>query len=288
VPPENDLLEFEDIPYPYPEKSVTVAGVRAVYVDEGSGPPVLFLPAAGRGLTHDAKLYAPLVKAGYRVLGVDLPGWGKSEKPDVTYSIEWYLHWIEHFLAALSISRVALVGNSMGGLLAALLAARHPALVSGAMLVAPAGGPVPFVRRQVASFFLAEGRLLEPSPNKWRLAMSQYFHNVVPDLEELVRRAIAISRGKGWPAYCRALSRGARAALAWDLVPSLGSIQCPVLLLWGREDRVCPVSWVKIFEPRIPRVRVRVIEGCGHFPSIERPLDVERELLSWLGSEVKA
>src|SRR4051794_8836054 len=96
------ILDFEDVPYPYPEKSVTAAGVRAVYIDEGRGErPIVFLPAAGRSLTHDAKLYPALLDAGERVVGVDLPGWGKSEKPDATYSVEWYAHWIESFLKTL-------------------------------------------------------------------------------------------------------------------------------------------------------------------------------------------
>ena len=148
-------MEFEDVPYPYSERSVTAADVRVTYVDEGSGLPILFLPAAGRGLTHDAKLYPGLLAKGLRVVGVDLPGWGKSEKPDATYSVEWYLHFLEKFLDALKLERFVVVGNSMGGLLAALLAGRRED-VRGAVLFAPAGGPIPFVKRQVANYLVGE------------------------------------------------------------------------------------------------------------------------------------
>jgi 4,5:9,10-diseco-3-hydroxy-5,9,17-trioxoandrosta-1(10),2-diene-4-oate hydrolase len=284
----SEPLEFEDVPYPYPERSVTAAGVRAVYIDEGEGVPVVFLPAAGRGLTHDAKLYPVLRAAGRRVVGVDLPGWGKSEKPDATYSVEWYLHWIESFLDAALPGEVVLAGNSLGGLLAAMLASRLHDRVKGAALVAPAGGPVSFVKRQVALYMVSESRLRDANPTRWRLAMSQYFHRPIPELEELVARGLSISRGKGWPLYCRALARGAKAALSWDLVPHLARIRCPVLLLWGREDRVCPVSWVETFEPELARARVRIIEGCGHFPAIERPEDTAKHLLEWLREEVVA
>ncbi|MBI3724011.1 alpha/beta hydrolase [bacterium] len=279
-------MEFEDVRYPYAEKTVAAAGVNVVAIDEGKGEPaVVFLPAAGRGLTHFEKVYAPIIAAGHRVIGVDLPGWGKSEKPDATYSIEWYLHWLERFLRALDLERAVLVGNSMGGILAALHAERHPE-TPGVALLAPAGGPQPFLKRQIASYALSEAQLLSVGPRRWRIAVSQNFHNPIPELEEIVRRGLAISKGKGWPAYCRALSRGARAALGFDLVPHLDKIRCPVLLLWGREDRMCPASWATIFAPRLARARVRVIEGCGHFPSIERPEETERELLSWLREDV--
>jgi pimeloyl-ACP methyl ester carboxylesterase len=278
-------VEFEDVPYPYAEKTVTAAGIKVVYIDEGSGLPILFLPAAGRGLTHDAKLYPGLLKSGHRVIGVDLPGWGKSEKPDATYSVEWYLHFLEHFLAALNLKKVVVVGNSLGGLLAALLAGRHKD-TAGAVLIAPAGGPIPFVKRQVASYLVGESRIRDSSPRQWRLAMGQYFHRPIPELEVLVERGLQISQGKGWPLYCRALSRGAKAALSYDLVPHLSKIDAPVLLLWGREDRVCPVSWVELFEPWLQRKRIEVLEGCGHFPSIERSEEVEKLISDWIREEL--
>lgn len=282
-------LEFEDVPYPLPEKTVTVDGVRAVYVDEGKGSlPLVFLPAAGRSLTHDAKLYPAFLEAGSRVVSVDLPGWGKTDKPDVTYSVEWYLHWLDLFLRALQLEQVVLVGSSLGGLLAAMLAARHPEKVRGAALLAPAGGPVSFVKRAVAKLFLEESVLLHPTERTVRMGLGQYFHAPVPELEELVTRALAVSRGKGWPAYCRALSRGAKAALAWELAPHLRDVRAPVLMLWGREDRVCPVEWADLFRSKLARSRVSVFEACGHFPSIERPEDVKRELTRWLREEVAA
>ncbi len=277
--------EFDQILYPYPERTVEAAGVRTIYVDEGEGTPLVFLPAAGRGLTHDAKLYGPLLAAGHRVVGVDLPGWGKSEKPDVSYSIEWYAHWIERFLSAAGASRCVLVGSSMGGLLAALLASRLPDVL-GAALIAPAGGPIPFVKRQVASFFVSEARLRDVSERGLRLAMNQYFHRPIPELEALVARGLSIARGEGWPLYCRALSRGAKAAIAYDVLPHLAAIRCPVLLLWGREDRVCPVSWAEAFERRLARRRTHIIDGCGHFPSLERPDEVELALATWLRDDL--
>jgi 4,5:9,10-diseco-3-hydroxy-5,9,17-trioxoandrosta-1(10),2-diene-4-oate hydrolase len=283
-----EILEFEDVPYPYAEKSVVAAGVGCVYVDEGEGKrPVVFLPAAGRSLTHDAKLFPELRASGERVVGVDLPGWGKSEKPDATYSVEWYAHWVEHFLRAIGVERCVLVGSSLGGLIAGLLASRHPQLVAGAALVAPAGGPVSFVKRSVAKLFLDEKVLLHPSERAVRSGIGQYFHKPVPELEVIVQRALAVSRGKGWPAYVRAVSRGGRSAIETDLVPHLATVACPVLLVWGREDRVCPVEWADLFAKHIARARVRVLEGCGHFPSIERSADVARELVAWLREEVK-
>jgi 4,5:9,10-diseco-3-hydroxy-5,9,17-trioxoandrosta-1(10),2-diene-4-oate hydrolase len=280
-------LEFEDVPYPYAEKAVTVAGVRTVYIDEGENDrTLLFLPAAGRSLTHDQALYPALIESGERVVAVDLPGWGKSEKPDASYSLEWYLHWVEHFVHVLGLGRLVLVGSSLGGLLAALFAARFQEEVVGTALVAPAGGPIPFVKRNVARLLLEERMLLHPTPRAVRTALGQYFLKPIPEFEEIVARALAISRGKGWPLYCRALSRGGRSALAADIVPHLGAIACPVLLLWGQEDRVCPVEWVELFRSRLARARVRVLESCGHFPQIERSNDVRRELLSWLREEV--
>ena len=108
-------------------KTIALSGVKVHYVEAGQGPVVLLLHGLGSSLDTWRRNVEPLADAGFTVLAPDLPGHGDSEKPDaLDYGPRTAVDFTGQFLSALGVERASLVGNSAGGLVAALFALENP------------------------------------------------------------------------------------------------------------------------------------------------------------------
>ena len=173
---------------------------------------------------------------------VDLPGRGLDE--------------LERWLADRLEPRAALVGHSLGGLLAARVAARRPDLVDRLVLIAPAGLPG---RRAVGHAFPLAHALARVRP---RFAPM------------LLRDALRAGPLGLWA--------GARAAVTTDVRDELEHIRAPTLLVWGEHDRLVPASNAAAWAEALPDARVELIPRAGHVPMLERPEEVSRLLREFL------
>jgi pimeloyl-ACP methyl ester carboxylesterase len=153
----------------------------------------------------------------YTVYVVDLPGFGAMYKYADQFSIHKAPEWLRALLTALSIERAYIVGHSMGGLIAALFAARWPEFAPKIVLAAPA---IDLSRKSVRSFFLPLGR--------------QVFYTHPRFLPTLVRDSVR--------AGVHTLLTAARELLTMDIDRELADITSPCLLVWGDRDPLVPVS----------------------------------------------
>ncbi len=265
---EPTVTGFRDIPYPFEENWISVGGVRTCWVEEGDGVPVLLLCPAGRGLLHYRELFG--LRSRRRFIAVDLPGWGKADKPDVSYNQDYYVDWLRQFVDALGVDRPHLVGNSMGGQLAARLLAADPSCARSLSLIAIPGN-IAWWRRFLMPLFLSQRTIRNMRPWQFRRAMRQNFYRWPARAEEIVAKGVELSRGPDWPDYARCLARCLRTALAQDIAPVLARLGGPVLFIWGKQDRVCPVAALPALAARVADARSCVLEECGHFPPVERP-----------------
>ena len=119
---------------PLPElRSATVFGQKICYYDIGSGPPLVLV----HGLGGDADQWAfcfEALSASHRVIALELLGFGRSDKPPITYRIAGFVEVLERFLAALGIARASLVGHSLGGWIVAAFALQFPRQVDRLVL----------------------------------------------------------------------------------------------------------------------------------------------------------
>jgi pimeloyl-ACP methyl ester carboxylesterase len=106
------------------EKTIDVKGIKTSYMEEGTGAPVVFVHGLG-GYKENWETNVPVFGERHRAIALDLPGYGRSEKPDVPYGPEFFASFVGKFMKALGVPRAHLVGNSMGGHLS-LAAARTP------------------------------------------------------------------------------------------------------------------------------------------------------------------
>src|ERR1044072_2879802 len=119
-------------------KETTVFGQKIHYVEAGAGPTVILLHGLG-GSTQIWQLNIPAFAEKYHVVVPDQIGFGKSDKPLVNYRIRTYVDFLDQFCKQLKIERATLVGNSMGGWIAAMFTASFPDRVDKLVLVDAAG-----------------------------------------------------------------------------------------------------------------------------------------------------
>src|SRR5919107_1578841 len=125
-------------PAPQPAKELVVFGQKIRYVEAGSGPAVVLLHGMGGNSTNWA-FNTPALAQKFRVIVPDQVGFGQSDKPPINYRIGTYVDFLDKFLAELKVERATLVGNSMGGWVAALYTLKYPSKVERLVLVDAAG-----------------------------------------------------------------------------------------------------------------------------------------------------
>jgi pimeloyl-ACP methyl ester carboxylesterase len=225
---------------------------RIHYIVAGSGTPVVLLHALGMdGLVW--RSYITALARHYRVYAIDLLGFGDSDRPDVDYSTILQAKVVHDFLDAEQLQQVDLVGVSMGGLVALHVARLYPERVRR-LIVADAPGvydrnvrhPPEFLPQdaeQVAEF----QRLMTPKP----YSMPRFV------VRDMVRRL----RQQDWVVQRVVKSR----RTGRDFLDGhLQNVNMPVLLLWGEQDALTPLSWGVAAHRQLPHSELVILGGCGH------------------------
>ena len=253
----------------------TVDGVRVRYVRRGSGPPVVLLHGIASSIYSWAAVIPPLA-TGHDVIALDLPGFGGSDIPSV-HSADQYPRVLRGFLDGLGLTRVTLVGHSLGGAVASAFAASEPGRVERLVLVDSAGfnlSPAdrPWLLRALG--WPGAAALVDVLPLRRPLVamgLRQVFHDdarvtperveeylgplVRPDATRFMARLLAIQRPLGLP-------------------EAIGRIRAPTLVVWCEQDEWVPLEHADRFVAAIPGARKAVIGGCGHMPQEERPTEL--------------
>jgi pimeloyl-ACP methyl ester carboxylesterase len=264
-------------------------GAKLSYIDIGQGEPaVLFVH--GLGAQWQVWLTAlPSVADRMRAIAVDLPGFGRSEAASGAVSMRGYAELLERFCERLGLDRLIVVGNSMGGFIAAELALIAPRLVAGLVLIDAAGMvPTQFERARAIPFLHAmvllgarvgaASRKIAARPGLRKAALNLVIHDPARLPADLTYKALLAPPGPS--------TRDALAAsfsyLSHEWGEELRRIGCPTLIVWGEGDTLIPVRHAWEYAERIPHARVLTIPGAGHLPMIEQPERFDSALLEFL------
>lgn len=277
------------------QQNTIVNGRRLSYADVGVGQDAVLLlhGLAGSWRWWEGAI-APLSES-RRVIAVDLPGFGDSEK-GVTQDVGSVVRGLESLCDQLELGVVDVVGHSLGTLLACELAAQTPDRVRRLTLT---GGPIISLLRLfssplatlrerpvVANFIieaLTAGIPIPPPVQRviannallrW-LALSPYVAHATSLSPEI---AAVMLKGAGAPGVFPALRHGFR----HDGLPVFQSVKHPTLVIAGRMDRIAPVQDVDEFATQEAVQRVVLLDDCGHCPMLEQPEVFNRELLAFL------
>lgn len=253
------------------------------------GPPLVLVHGTPGSLLDWTALLAELERAGLdrprEVLTLDLVGHGVTRERAGPYSFELGGRWIEAFLEALDLWDVTLVGQSYGGEMVWRAALDRPERVGRVVLIAsagyerPPGGFLPEEQAMRTNPLARLGHLLN-SPARVRTALAPHYVDGVPQAR--VREVYLLcENAENWRAMVD-LARDENGTRQGEL-PRLSQ---PTLLIWGERDLAYPVEGVaRRFEADIPRARLVVIPGSGHYVHEERPREVARALVDFLTEE---
>lgn len=268
---------------------VDAGGIHLHYVEAGKGTPVLLL----HGWPTSSYLWRnviPEIAKTNRVIALDLPGFGQSEKPlDASYSFRFHAEVLDKFLDAVGVEKMGLAVHDLGGPVGLYWAThnreriRRLALLNTLVYPEMSWAVMMFVvacRLPVASQWIS-------SPRGIKLTMRLGVKNK------------AVIQGEALSAYLAPYrSRVARKALlkaAYGLHPNgfkvindrLAGLRCPVRVVYGKNDRILPdvAKTMARVKRDLPQAEVTALEGCGHFLQEDQPQEVGRLLAEFFSQE---
>lgn len=262
-------------------------GGKIHYRDEGNkdGPAILLIHGSSSLLQTWEPLVA-LLGDKYRLISLDLYGHGLTG-PQVKgdYSADANIAAAVKVLDTVGADQAYWVGNSMGGWLSWRAGLAVPERVSGLVLIDASGAQTdekvkPYLGARLARSSIGQLLLPEITPKFLvRSSLEENFAQPERLTDELVTRYWELLRFPGNRQATLARGRTPREPEKWD---EIGNLKMPVLLLWGEQDKVIPVSHAKAFEAAIAGSKLIIYKDAGHLPMEETPDQVARDIGTWI------
>lgn len=280
------------------ERDTIVARRRLHYLDAGRGDRAFVLVHGMGGRWQHWLETIPTLSEHGRVLALDLPGFGQSETPAATVSLNGFADAVAELIRDLSIERVVLVGHSMGGPVALRFASCHSDLAEA---IVPVGGAVfqftallglhdvrrfiaerPRETAAIAAEIAAAGLrppaavrgLIASSPPLRRAFLAPYVFDPAALPSDSAALIVDSAGAPGVLSTARAFGRS-------DPREGIEGVSCPILSIAADHDRISPLLDTETFQREVPRARTVMLEGCGHMSMLERPPAFNTQLLAF-------
>lgn len=264
-----------------------IDGVRIHYQEKGAGTPLILLHGFTSSTYSWKDVFQPLTK-NFRVIAVDLKGFGFSGKPDGDYSRRAQATLVSHLLDYLKIDKAWLCGNSMGGEIALNLALVNPQRLAGLILIDSAGVEVsgggslapsylliPVVGRVVTALALTSDKLVRQGLEK------SFYDRTKVTSERVANYYRPLQTRGGQLAAVRARTQANESPIEHDL----GKINLPTLIIWGAQDALIPVEAGRKMNQLIKDSKLVVFDSCGHLPQEEMPARVVEEITRFVARQ---
>lgn len=263
--------------YPFEVKYVTINDTTKIaYVDEGKGKQTfLFIHGLGSNLQAWKKNIAVL-QNDFRCIAIDLPGYGKSSQRGYPFTMSFFADKVHAVVESLELENVVLVGHSMGGQIAAHLAARTPAYLDRLVLMAPAGFEI-FTPEQQLFFttFVTPAILKSTGEEQIRKNFELNFYSFPADAEFMITDRLALRATPQYDHYCAMIPQCVQGMLNEPILDLLPKISTPVLVLFGKNDQLIPNTYLhpeltpelvaREGVKAIPNAQLVLLDEAGHF-----------------------
>jgi pimeloyl-ACP methyl ester carboxylesterase len=267
---------------------VDLFGQRIEYYDVGSGPTLVLLHGLATSAQIDWGACISRLSKHYRVLAPDQLGFGASAKPMITYGVQTWVDFLGEFLRVEKVQGFTLVGESLGGWVAALYTEQAIALQApaGPSFLLPVPGHLILVDA-AGHRHMAEAIIGGPS-SSFSLAgsrglLSAIYFGSAHHTDEAVRRQFeaSLESGDGWTMQSFFTNK---AIVAESVDDQLGQITIPTLIVWGADDHLVPIADGMDYKAKIPGAKMVVVPDSGHAPGIEKPDAVCDAIEQFLGT----
>ncbi len=273
-------------------KEIQVDAHRIVYLDGGKGETILLLHGFAAGKDNWIRFAKHLTK-GYRVVIPDIPGFGESSRiGSERYDMENQIKRIDRLTEELKLDKFHLAGNSMGGTLAALYAARYPVKVETLALMAPGGVGSPNPSELAVLLQKGTNPLLTGSEEDFDRLIRLCFANP-PFIPSQFKKVIAAQaeaqrefNQKIWDDMVGSRMHESSFSMENFLQPYLPRIQAPVLILWGNSDRILDVGGAAVLAKGLKISSTVIMKETGHTPMMEKPLEAATHYLHHLKRKI--
>lgn len=275
------LKSMDDLQYPFEVKKQKLSsGAEVAYVDEGSGSQTIILVHGLGSYLQAWKKNIPDLSQNYRVIALDLPGYGRSSKGPWEGSLEFFANTVLELADSLGIESFVMGGHSMGGQITLVTALTHPDRVEKLLLVAPAGfetfhdGEKEWFR-SVATPTLTKAA--KPKNIQDNIAIN--FYKMPDDAEFMIRDRIAMRTAEDFNGYAYIVAQSIKAMVDRPVYDYLDKVKQPTLIFFGEGDRLIPNRFLTggktevIAEQghaKMPNSILYMVPEAGHFMQFEQ------------------
>lgn len=231
---------------------IVVDGLLTSYQVLGEGKKTLLILHGWQRSFHEWLPVAKKLSQNYKIILLDLPGFGATPRPKEAYSIYDYATFVEHFLDKLEIRKVTIIGHSFGGRLGIIFANRTTLLDKLILVDAAAVEKKSLVIQ------------IRIAINKAAiLPVKIFFPKYVEKIKTQFGSDDYQTAGTMRDIFIKTVNE--------DLTPLLKKITIPTIVIWGENDVIRPISEGIFIKNNIKEARLRVVWGAGHSPYLERP-----------------
>lgn len=275
--PMKDMLSE----YSFKTQTTTLDSLEIAYIKEGTGKiNLLFV----HGLSSNSDAWSKNIETlrkDYTCIAIDLPGYGKSSKPDVVYTPSYFSEVIHQFIENLELNNVVLIGHSMGGQASVKFASTYPDALEKLILIAPAGLEQ-FTETSASimkSFFTPElVKMTSDAQIEKNYALN--FHEQPVEVSKMINDRKRIKEASDFDAHCNAIVSSVYGMLDDTVYADLEAITIKTLVIFGDKDLLIPNRYFnptltiedigKVASDKIKNVKLKFIKDAGHFVQFEK------------------
>lgn len=239
---------------------------------KGTGDtPLVILHGWGSQAERWSEVMAILEQNEVRVIAIDLPGFGYSDVPSEPWGIENYAQFTTEFLKRIKAQKFYLLGHSFGGRIVTKIAANRLSGLMGIILVNSAG-VTPRNQARISIYKLAT-----------KIAKLFFSIPLLNNFKNIARKIIyKVSGSYDYYLQNGAMKETFKKVIEEDLTPYLSSIQVPTSIIWGRHDKMTPVSDAYIINRQIKNSKLIIIENGNHSLNLQMPERLAKEIINFL------
>jgi pimeloyl-ACP methyl ester carboxylesterase len=250
------------------DQYLTVDHCTVRFRDAGTGPALLLVHGIA-GYLEEWEPAMEILQEKFRVITLDLPGHGLSDKPDIAYTIDYLAGFLKSFLSTMKLDKVFLAGHSLGGAISLSFTLQNPHLVERLILINSAFTRIPLAirlgsfgflpamfRKIPFAFVKATGRqtfyIQNQIPSKWLEDSYRYINEpgVLRAMFSIIRSNMTLA--------------GLKKELSDALLKKIDQLAVPTLILYGENDRIVPNINSKLLHQSLPVSECISIKNCGH------------------------
>jgi len=262
------------------------------YIDAGKGDnTILLLHGLGSNAGFWRYNIRELAKK-YRVIAIDLPGYGKSQKGDYPYSMTFFSDEIKKVIDQLNINKFDLVGHSMGGQIAITFALKYPNKIHKLILISPAGiESFNKTQSNILTNFLTVDAIKSLDEKGIEYNIKNNFYEWKSKFNWLIKERIELKNSIDFDGYANAVVKSVKGMLYEPISKKLKNLSVPTLIIFGTNDNLIPNKFFHNLKPaeifkiglqQIKDCKLQPVKNTGHLVYIEKANEVNKILLNYL------